>query len=316
MANAAEPIMAPSLLFPNSLIHLNAAPPPRMQLAGTIRAPAFAARAASGTFGTTLSETMSGEAPMDMLEAAHKPAPGAARISERLIAIRDRWHCKNHPFYADLAAGRLELRHLGAFLVQHYLVVREIFRSVGIAYAKAPDDIARNIVENLAEEAGLLGIHNHKAKNHTDLILAFTRHCGIADEAVKGGELLPTWLARAALFRWITDSESAAIRIAVQASTESQLVGENAQIVMPALVKHYGFKPDDPLIGFFAEHAFADVKHGDEMYALVNRHVVTEDERHRAVKWVERMCRLRWASFNEIYRETVEGVSLESTLRR
>ncbi|MGE3934309.1 MAG: hypothetical protein AB7F67_13715, partial [Rhodospirillaceae bacterium] len=93
------------------------------------------------------------------------------RLSDRLIAIRDRWHCRNHPFYADLAAGRLELRHLGTFLVQHYLVVRQIFRSIGIAYAKAPDDIARNIIENLAEEAGLLGIDGHAAHNHTDLIL-------------------------------------------------------------------------------------------------------------------------------------------------
>ncbi|MGE0744988.1 MAG: TenA family transcriptional regulator [Rhodospirillales bacterium] len=236
------------------------------------------------------------------------------RLSDRLIAIRDRWHCRNHPFYADLAAGRLELRHLGTFLVQHYLVVRQIFRTIGIAYAKAPDDIARNIIENLAEEAGLLGIDGHAAHNHTDLILAFTRHVGIADDDVRGGELLPTWLARAALMRWVTEAEPAAIRFAVQASTESQLVGENGGVVVPALVEHYGFRTDDPTIGFFTEHAFADVKHGDEMYALVDRHVVSPDDQRRAEMWTTRMCRLRWASFNELYRETVEGVRLEDTL--
>ena len=244
-----------------------------------------------------------------------QPTTGATeKLSERLIAIRDRWHCKNHPFYADLAAGNLELRHLGTFLIQHYLVVRQIFRSIGIAYAKAPDDIARNIIENLAEEAGLIGIDGHDAHDHTDLILAFTRHCGIDDAAVRGGELLPTWLARAALMRWVSDAEPAAIRFAVQASTESQLVGENGGVVVPALVTHYGFSENDPTIGFFTEHAFADVKHGNEMYALVDRHVVAEDDQQRAEMWTERMCKLRWASFNELYRETVEGIRLEDTL--
>lgn len=246
--------------------------------------------------------------------ASESEARSPDRLSDRLIGIRDRWHCKNHPFYGDLAAGRLELRHLGAFLVQHYLVVRQIFRSIGLAYAKAPDDIARNIIENLAEEAGLIGIDDREAHNHTDLILAFTRHCGIDDEAVRHGELLPTWLARAALMRWITEAEPAALRMAVQASTESQLVGENGEVVVPALVAHYGFREDDPTIGFFTEHAFADVKHGNEMYELVDRHVVSRDDRRRAEMWTTRMCRLRWASFNELYRETVEGVRLEDTL--
>lgn len=240
----------------------------------------------------------------------------AAKLSDRLIAIRDRWHCKKHPFYGKLSVGGLDLGHLGTFLVQHYLVVRQIFRSIGLAYAKAPDDIARNIIENLAEEAGLIGIDGHEAHNHTDLILAFTRHCGIDDGAVRDGELLPTWLARAALMRWITEAEPAAIRIAVQASTESQLVGENGEVVVPALVRHYGFREDDPTIGFFTEHAFADVKHGNEMYDLVDRHVVSEDDKRRAEIWTTRMCKLRWASFNELYRETVEGIRLEDTLPR
>ena len=80
------------------------------------------------------------------------------RLSTLPSAIRDRWHCMNHPFYDRLAEGTLDLRHLACFLVQHSLLVRQSFRSIGVTYAKSPDDIAHFIVENLAEEAGLIGI--------------------------------------------------------------------------------------------------------------------------------------------------------------
>lgn len=228
-------------------------------------------------------------------------------LSEALIAVRDRWHCMNHPFYQRLAEGSLELRHLGTFLVHHYLLVRQIFRSIGVSYAKAPDDVARFIVENLAEEAGLLGIEGGEAHDHVELILRFTRHCAIADEEVKNGELLPTWLARAAYFRWITDTDPAVVRMAVQATTESQLVGENTDRAVPALIEHYGFTRESPEIGFFVEHGTADVKHGNIMLELVDRHITTPEMRARALLLAERTCRLRWVSFNELYRVTHLG---------
>lgn len=227
-------------------------------------------------------------------------------VSAALIAVRDRWHCMNHPFYDRLAEGTLDLNHLGTFLVQHYLLVREIFRSIGVSYAKAPDDVARFIVENLAEEAGLLGIEGGEARDHVELILRFTRHCGMSDDDVRGGEPLPTWLARAAYFWRITDTEPAVVRMAVQATTESQLVGENERAVR-GLVAHYGFTHDSPEIGFFVEHAMADVKHGDAMLGLADRHLTTPEMRARALLLAERTCRLRFVSFNELYRVTHLG---------
>ena len=227
-------------------------------------------------------------------------------LSEALVAVRDRWHCANHPFYDRLAEGTLELRHLGAFLVHHSLLVREIFRSIGVSYAKAPDDVAYFIVENLAEEAGLVGIDGGEGHDHVELIHRFTRHCGITDADARATDLLPTWLARAAYFWWITDTEPAVVRMAVQATTESQLVAENERAV-PALIEHYGFTRDSPEIGFFVEHATADVKHGNIMMELADRHITTPEMRARALELAERTCQLRWVSFNELYRTTHLG---------
>ena len=228
-------------------------------------------------------------------------------VSEKLIAIRERWHCMNHPFYDRLAEGTLELGHLAFFLVQHSLLVRQIFRSIGVTYAKSPDDIAHFIVENLAEEAGLVGIDGGQAHDHRDLIARFTRHCGWTDDQVRDAELLPTWYARAAYYWWISDAEPPVVRIAVQATQESQLVGENGARAVPALIEHYGFSEDSPEIGFFTEHATADVKHGDILLGLVDRHATTPELRARALKLAEQTCKLRWVSFNELYRVTHLG---------
>ena len=227
-------------------------------------------------------------------------------VSEELIAIRERWHCMNHPFYDRLAEGALELGHLAYFLVQHSLLVRQIFRSIGVTYAKSPDDIAHFIVENLAEEAGLLGIDGGDAHDHRDLIQRFTSHCGWTDDDVRNAELLPTWYARAAYYWWITDADAPIIRIAVQSTQESQLVSENERVV-PALCKHYGFTEKSPEIGFFVEHATADIKHGNILLDLVDKHATTPELRQRCLQMADQTCKLRWVSFNELYRVTYLG---------
>ena len=228
------------------------------------------------------------------------------KVSEQLINIRERWHCARHPFYDRLEEGALDLKHLGTFLVHHSLLVRQIFRSIGVTYAKSPDDIAYFILENLAEEAGMLGIDGSEAHDHRDLISNFTRHCGISDHELANTELLPTWYARAAYYWWITDAEPAVIRIAVQSTQESQLVSENERVVL-ALCEHYGFTKDSPEIGFFVEHATADIKHGNILLDLVDKHATTPELRARCLQLADQTCKLRWVSFNELYRVTHLG---------
>ena len=99
------------------------------------------------------------------------------KCSEELIAIRDHWHCAKHPFYDRLSEGTLDIKSLGSFLVQHSLLVHQIFRSIGVTYSKSPDDIAYFILENLAEEAGIIGIDDGEAHDHRDLIHTLLRPC-------------------------------------------------------------------------------------------------------------------------------------------
>lgn len=228
----------------------------------------------------------------------------AVPVSEQILAIRERWHCKRHPFWDRLAEGELDIRHVGAFLAQHRACVHEIFASIGLTYTKSSKDIATVIVENLAEEAGLLGIDGREAHEHNDLIFRFTRYCGLTDEEVRNTKLLPSWYARAAAYWMISYTQPAIVRIAVQATQESQSVGIYGERVLPALTTRYGFTMDSPEIHFFVEHSVADVKHGDLMLELVDRHVNTPELLDAVLYHTEQISKLRWNATSELYRVT------------
>ena len=47
-----------------------------------------------------------------------------SKIVEDVIAVRERWHNKKHPFFAQLTQGKLPLRAMGVYMAQHYHFVK------------------------------------------------------------------------------------------------------------------------------------------------------------------------------------------------
>lgn len=41
-------------------------------------------------------------------------------ITAQIVAIRDRWHTKRHPFFRTFSEGKLPLRALGRYQALHY----------------------------------------------------------------------------------------------------------------------------------------------------------------------------------------------------
>jgi len=41
-------------------------------------------------------------------------------ITNQILAIRDRWHTKRHPFFRNFAEGKLALKALGRYQALHY----------------------------------------------------------------------------------------------------------------------------------------------------------------------------------------------------
>jgi pyrroloquinoline quinone (PQQ) biosynthesis protein C len=84
----------------------------------------------------------------------------SASIAERIIAVRERWHTKQHPFFRAFGEGKLPLRALGRYQALHFQFVSRALPSFGILYARAYhlEDVRKMIAENLAEEEGLKAI--------------------------------------------------------------------------------------------------------------------------------------------------------------
>ena len=54
----------------------------------------------------------------------------SAPITEQILAIRDRWHTKRHPFFSAFAEGKLALKALGRYQALHYQFVGYAVRSL------------------------------------------------------------------------------------------------------------------------------------------------------------------------------------------
>ena len=78
-------------------------------------------------------------------------------VISRIVAIRDKWHFKQHPMFQLLAKGKLDLRVLAVYMAQHAKYVRYGLQAFGHLYARGPADVRKMLVENMAEEEGLIG---------------------------------------------------------------------------------------------------------------------------------------------------------------
>src|SRR2546425_8123295 len=77
-------------------------------------------------------------------------------IIDDILAIRERWHTKNHPFFGAFAEGKLPLRAMGVYKAMHWKFVQHGLASFGILYARtiAQVDFGKAIAETSSEREG------------------------------------------------------------------------------------------------------------------------------------------------------------------
>lgn len=236
-----------------------------------------------------------------------KPSRAALKTAERVVEIREKWHTKNHPFFQAFGKGKLPLRAIGMYMAQHYQFVTLVLPSFGVLYSRAPLDVRKVVVENLAEEEGLAAIdrEGHEPHDHMMDIFAFTRAAGLKDSEVKALEPTPGWWARTLLYVRTMHEEPVGVVLAMQSTQEGQMVALNRDVTIPALEKHYGFRKGAPQIAFFEEHEAADEVHSSKQIELCAKYLETPELQKRALQVAEQACKLRWASFTDLYREFV-----------
>jgi pyrroloquinoline quinone (PQQ) biosynthesis protein C len=232
-------------------------------------------------------------------------------IVDEIVAIRERWHTKRHPFFQALAEGKLPLRALGVYMAMHGKFVHQALASFGIIYARAfaHEDIRKAIAENISEEEGFKAIprEGHTPHDHNELIVRFCKAAGLTLDEVRTMKMTPVWWGRSLYYYQTGVQEPIGVVLAMQSTQEGQQPALNTEVVLPALAKHYGFPPGSPQIEFFTEHAEADVEHSKRQADLCAKYLDSEALKARAREVAEQACVLRWASVTDLYRREYLG---------
>ena len=224
-------------------------------------------------------------------------------IVDRIVAIRDKWHFKRHPMMKLLAAGELDLRVLAVYMAQHAKYVRYGLQAFGHLYARGPADVRKMLVENIAEEEGLIGGNtDHGAHDHMRMIYDFCEKAGMSQDEVLNVDMTPAWYGRALYYLHSAREEPVGVVLAMMFTQEGQMPALNGEIVLPAFEKHYGIKRTDRAAIFFAEHELADEDHSRRQLDLAAKYLNYAELEQRAEEVAEEMCRLRWGCTSETYR--------------
>jgi pyrroloquinoline quinone (PQQ) biosynthesis protein C len=238
-----------------------------------------------------------------------KAAPASA--AEQVVAIRDRWHTKNHPYFRAFGEGKVKLKSLGHYQALHYKFVSHALPSFGILYARTYhlEDVRKAIAENLAEEEGLKAIPRpgHEPHDHNEMIFRFCRAAGFSDDEVRAMHMTPAWWARSLHYAHVTATEPIGVVMAMQTTQEGQQPALNSEIILPALEKYHGYKSTAREVEFFAEHAAADIEHSRRQLELCAKHIDTPELAARALVVAQQAVELRWASISDLYRMDVLG---------
>lgn len=239
--------------------------------------------------------------------AADGTTPGGGSIGEAIVALRDRWHTKKHPFFQAMTDGSLELRALGIYMAYHMKFVAMAMPSFGLLYYRAPHDVGLSLIENISEEEGLkaIPVAGHVPHNHNEMIFRFCAAAGMSEDEVRATGMSAAWWARSLHYVKCMGEEPVGVALAMQSTQEGQQVALNVEVTLPSFVKHYGFTPDSPEIGFFTEHAEADLEHSTRQLTLCEKYLDTPELQQRALTVCEEAVRLRWASITDIYRREV-----------
>jgi pyrroloquinoline quinone (PQQ) biosynthesis protein C len=232
-------------------------------------------------------------------------------IVDDVLAIRERWHTKRHPFFGALAEGKLPLRAMGIYMALHYKFVQCALASFGILYARTmgDDDVRKAVAENIAEEEGFKAIPRpgHTPHDHNELIFRFCTAAGLTEAEVRATKMSPAWWGRALHYHHTGVNEPIGVVLAMQSTQEGQQPALNSEVVLPAMAKHYGFPAGSREIEFFTEHVAADVEHSRRQAALCARYLETDALRRRALEVAEQACMLRWASVTDLHRREYLG---------
>lgn len=217
-------------------------------------------------------------------------------------AIKQR-HSAVHPWSEAWTSGKLNRHLLGEWVKQHYHYVGYFTQWLSTVYANCPHwDVQQFVLENMAEEEGMVGQAGMAPVRHADLLLDFAEACGKTRkeilDAQLNGELLPETLG---LQSWCYRQ---AQRPFVEALA-GLIVGLESQVPViyskttPPLIEKYGFTEEE--VTFFRIHIVADQEHGERGYEILEKYADTAEQKAACVRLVREATGMRRLYLDGLY---------------
>jgi pyrroloquinoline quinone (PQQ) biosynthesis protein C len=220
---------------------------------------------------------------------------------DQLVAARDKRHSKNHPFFELWAAGKLTKAQTAFYCTQHFHFVGEFLNWLAYQGSQIRErDVKNYLFENLGDE-------EDPDDRHLDMLKDYVAACGVERDSVEtsvllgGTDQLQNWG-----WRMVYQTPWPIALAGMFIGLESQFLDICKKIV-PALHRHYGFKPHAREIRFFEEHIHADEVHGSKGFAIVEKYCNTPELQAAALRQVEEATLRRWRYMNNIYSYALEG---------
>lgn len=220
---------------------------------------------------------------------------------DELVSRRDQKHSKNHPFFNLWAEGKLTKEQTAQYCLQHYNYVASYLDWMAYEASQVPyRDVKAYLFENLGDE-------ENPDDRHLDMLMDYVKACGMAAVSVDQMKVLP---GTEGLQNW---GWRMVYRKPWQAALAGMFIGLESQFldickrIVPALHRHYGWKPGSRDIRFFEEHIHADEIHGAKGFAIVEKYCTTPELQELALKTVEEATQKRWRYMNSIYWFALHG---------
>ena len=220
---------------------------------------------------------------------------------DRLIAVRDKKHSKNHPFFDKWARGELSKEQTAIYCIQHAHFVGEFLNWLAYQASQIPHaDVKGYLLENLGDE-------EDPEDRHMDMLADYVVASGLKRDSVEKAVVLP---GTEALQNWgwrmVYQKPWQAALAGMFIGLESQFVDICKKLV-PALHKHYGYRPGAREIRFFEEHIGADEIHAGKGFAIVEKYCNTAELQDLALKTMEEATIRRWRYMNGVYWYALDG---------
>jgi pyrroloquinoline-quinone synthase len=219
-------------------------------------------------------------------------------VRELFAMVKERRSFGRHPFWLQIADGKVGQSAMCTFATQFFLQVREFPRALSALHSRCFNADERvKLAESLyEEETGKIS----GSAPHPELFIRIGLGLGLGRNDLVQGKPLPSTAALIDWFELSTKDRSFAEGVAaINVAAEGQVPGNFAPFAR-ALEKYYGLSREQ--VAFFDVHEIADRDHSDVGDHILSRSPMSETERARVWSAAERSLDLWWQFFDGIER--------------